>query len=39
MKKYKVREGSIADYLRVSLVGLIFGLLMGIATVTSYGMY
>ena len=35
-KKYKVREGSIADYARVSFVGLVFGLLIGLAAITSY---
>lgn len=30
MKKYRVREGSIVDYARVSLIGLIFGVLCGI---------
>ena len=36
MKKYRVREGSIADYARYGLVGLVFGLLLAIATMTSY---
>ena len=36
MKKYRVREGSIADYSRYVFVGLMFGLLMGWAIITSY---
>lgn len=38
MKRYRVRDGSIADYLRVSMVGLVFGLLIGLAAITSYPM-
>ena len=38
MKKYRIREGSIADYARVTLAGLVFGLLLGVATITAYGM-
>ena len=30
MKKYRVREGSIADYFRYGAVGLMFGVLCGI---------
>ncbi len=36
MKKYRIREGSIADYSRYAFVGLMFGLLMGWAIITSY---
>ena len=36
MKKYRVREGSFIDYFRVSMVGLIFGLMIGLAAITSY---
>lgn len=32
MKKYRVREGSIADYSRYGLTGLVFGLLLGVFT-------
>lgn len=28
MKKYRVREGSVIDYLRYGGVGLVFGLMM-----------
>ena len=38
MKKYRIREGSIADYGRVILVGLMFGLMIGLAAITSYPM-
>lgn len=37
-KKFRIREGSVADYGRYGLTGLIFGLLMGIMTIWSYGM-
>lgn len=36
MKKYRVREGSIIDYGRYGLAGLLFGLLMGVMTLISY---
>lgn len=36
MKKYRIREGSIADYGRYGLVGLIFGLIMAFATASAY---
>jgi len=39
MKKYRIREGSFADYARVALVGLMFGLMIGLAAITSYPMY
>ena len=32
MKKYKVREGSVIDYTRYGLTGLVFGLLLGVMT-------
>lgn len=38
MKKYKVREGSIFDYFRYGMVGLIFGVIMGIAINSVYPM-
>lgn len=31
--KYRVREGSIADYARYGFVGLIMGLLLGAAAI------
>ena len=39
MKKYRIREGSIADYGRYGLAGLAFGLFIGFMTIVSYGMY
>lgn len=36
MKKYRVREGSIADYGRYGLAGLVFGLIMAFFTATVY---
>ena len=38
MKKYRVREGSIIDYARYGLAGLIFGLVLGLGIITSYPM-
>lgn len=39
MKKYRVRDGSIADYGRYGLAGLIFGLIMAFATSTVYPIF
>ena len=36
MKKYRVRQGSIADYARYAFVGLMFGLLLGWSIITTY---
>lgn len=36
MKKYRVREGSIADYSRYGFTGLVLGLLLGVMTMISY---
>ena len=38
MKKYRVREGSIADYFRYGMAGLVFGVLMGIVINSAYPM-
>ena len=38
MKRYRIREGSIADYLRYGMVGLVFGVLMGIVINSAYPM-
>ena len=38
MKKYRIREGSIADYARVTMVGLILGVLFGIVMNTTIPM-
>lgn len=38
MKKYRIREGSIADYFRYGMVGLVFGVLMGIVINSAYPM-
>lgn len=38
MKKYKIREGSIADFARYILAGLMFGVLMGIVINSAYPM-
>lgn len=38
MKKYKIREGSIADIARYALAGLIFGIIMGLAINSAYPM-
>lgn len=36
MKKYKIREGSIADFSRYILAGLMFGVIMGIVINSAY---
>ena len=36
MKKYRIREGSIADYARYIIAGLMFGVFMGIVINTTY---
>lgn len=36
MKKYRVREGSIIDYARYGLAGLLFALIMAWVTSTAY---
>ena len=36
MKKYRVREGSLIDWLRYGLTGLIFGLVMAWAMNSVY---
>lgn len=33
MKKYRIREGSIADYARYALTGLVMGLLLTSAAI------
>ena len=38
MKKYRVREGSIIDYSRYGLAGVIFGVIMGIVINSAYPM-
>lgn len=38
MKRYRVREGSIADFARYILVGLMFGVIMGIVINSAYPM-
>lgn len=38
MKRYRVREGSIADFARYILVGLVFGVIMGIVINSAYPM-
>ena len=38
MKKYKIREGSIADYFRYGMAGLVFGVVMGIVINSVYPM-
>ena len=38
MKKYRIREGSIADYGRVALASMAFWALIGYAVLTSYPM-
>ena len=38
MKKYRVREGSIIDYFRYGMAGLVFGAIIGIVINTSYPM-
>lgn len=35
-KKYRIREGSIIDWFRYGMAGLIFGVIMGIAINTTY---
>lgn len=37
MRKYRVREGSIIDWARYGMAGLVFGLVMGLAIITTYG--
>ena len=37
-KRYKIREGSIADFGRYALVGLLFGIIMGIVINSAYPM-
>lgn len=36
MKRYKIREGSIADFSRYIFVGLLFGIIMGIVINSAY---
>lgn len=36
MKKYKIREGSIADYFRYGAAGLVFGIIMGLVINSAY---
>lgn len=36
MKRYRVREGSIADIARYAFAGLMFGLMIGWAIITTY---
>lgn len=38
MKRYRVREGSIADFARYILVGLMFGVIMGLVINSAYPM-
>lgn len=38
MKKYRVREGSIIDYSRYGVAGVIFGAIMGIIINSAYPM-
>lgn len=38
MKKYRIREGSIADFGRYILVGLLFGVVMGMVINSAYPM-
>ena len=38
MKKYRVREGSIMDWTRYGIAGLIFGVIMGIVINSAYPM-
>ena len=36
MKRYRIREGSIADLTRYVIAGLMFGVLMGLAINSAY---
>ena len=36
MKRYRIREGSIADFTRYIIAGLMFGVLMGLAINSAY---
>lgn len=36
MKRYKIREGSIADFGRYIIVGLMFGIIMGLVINSAY---
>lgn len=38
MKRYRIREGSIADYARVLCVAALFWTMLFVAAVTSYPM-
>lgn len=38
MKRYRIREGSIADFTRYIIAGLMFGVLMGIVINSAYPM-
>ena len=38
MKRYRIREGSIADFGRYILVGLLFGVIMGMVINSAYPM-
>lgn len=38
MKRYRVRDGSIADFARYILVGLMFGVIMGLVINSAYPM-
>lgn len=38
MKRYRIREGSIADIARYAFVGLVFGIIMGIVINSAYPM-
>lgn len=36
MKRYRIREGSVADFARYIIAGLMFGMLMGMAINSAY---
>lgn len=38
MKRYRIREGSIADLARYAVVGIVFGIIMGIVINSAYPM-
>lgn len=38
MKRYRIREGSIADFARYIITGLVFGIIMGIVINSAYPM-
>ena len=39
MKKYRIRSGSVADYLRILFTSIVFWGIIGITTITTYGMF